>query len=197
MEILLPVNGRDEYVEKTTERKWFNVNPLDIDSSLFTQKREDEKQEATRILILEALGEVRRQPNRYAKPFKTMIPKKTWTTKNGSELIKLSKQLGHHMANWVEQALEWAQRIQNGESWITLCNEPDTAKCYRLVIWKDGYGREIGGSYGKKHCIAFSIGGTGKTSICNAPASNVNSFQFSSNDQFDTTVPLVVDYDYA
>ena len=32
------------------------------------------------------------------------------------------------MADWVEQAFEWAQRISNGESWKTICNDADTAK---------------------------------------------------------------------
>lgn len=49
------------------------------------------------------------------------------------------------MADWVEQALEWAQRIHNGETWESICNEPDTAKYYRLIIWKSGFAKIIGG----------------------------------------------------
>lgn len=59
--------------------------------------------------------------------------------KNVVELKEEAKNQGGHMANWIEQALEWAQRIDNGESWETICNEPDKNKHYRMIIGEKGY----------------------------------------------------------
>lgn len=131
---------------RPTEGVPFEVNPLDIDRNLFQEKRKDSRQEWTRQLILEAFTKMDEDPTRYGKPFKTLMPEKTWRWKYVSDLIELAKNLGDHDADWVEQALEWAQRISNGETWEDICNNPDTANWYRLVKWKNGYYRLVGGS---------------------------------------------------
>lgn len=59
---------------------------------------------------------------------------------------EFARSMGGHIADWVEQSLEWAQRIVNGETWEAICNNPDTANWYRLVKWKYGKTRIIGGS---------------------------------------------------
>lgn len=163
-----------------TEGKWFEVNPQAIDQNLFRNEREDSRQEKTRKLILEAFDEVKNSPAKYGKRFKTMMPKKTWKAKTVEELRQLACELGDHNADWVEQALEWAQRICNGESWKAVCNNADTANWYRLVIWKDGYAQNVGGSrlHGGKY-----------------PASEVYEFDFYSNDNLGCSVPLVVRYE--
>lgn len=76
-----------------------------------------------------------------------MIPEKTWNAKDNKELEQVACELGDRIADWVEQALEWAQRICNGESWEELCNKRDTANWYRVVRWKNGRYRQSGGSY--------------------------------------------------
>ena len=135
-----------EVVQKPTEGEWFMVDPNSINQNLFQKKRNDSRQEKTRKIILEAFIEVKNNPKKYAKPFKIMMPKKTWLNKEIKELIELAEKDGNHIADWVEQALEWAQRISNGESWEAICNNPDTAKWYRLVIWKNGKYKIVGGS---------------------------------------------------
>lgn len=135
-----------EVEKKPIEGKAFKVEPKNINRKLFEEKRNDVRQEWTRQIILEAFTEVDANPEKYANPFKTLIPKKTWSAKTIEELKELSSKLGRHNADWVEQALEWAQRINNGESWKAVCNDPDTANWYRLVIWKDNSARLIGGS---------------------------------------------------
>ena len=100
--------------------------------------------------------------------------------KTGSELRDMACQLGDHIADWVELALEWAQRIQNGETWKSLCNNPDTTNCYRLVVWKNGDARLVGGS------------------ICDdnyLPATDVTGNDFYDNDFLSDTVPLIVSYE--
>ena len=37
-------------------------------------------------------------------------------SKNVRELEKLNNSLGSYMAEWIEQELEWAQRILNGNT---------------------------------------------------------------------------------
>ncbi len=162
-----------------TEGVPFEVNPSEIDRNLFQEKREDSRQEWTRQLILEAFTKMDEDPTRYGKPFKTLMPEKTYEGKPVSELIKLANKLGDHIADWVEQALEWAQRISNGETWEDICDNQDTANWRRLVKWKNDYYRLVGGSR------KFSN---------NNPASYVSIDYFGSSDKFNITVPLVVLY---
>ena len=165
-----------ETVQGPVEGKWFEVNPKAIDQTLFQEKREDRRQEDTRQLILEAFAKVKKHPEQYGKPFETMFPKKDWYVKAVEELEKMAKNLGDHQADKVEQSLEWAQRIANGESWEAVCNEPDTANWYRLVKWGD-YSRLVGGS-SKFNSVD--------------PASDVGSGDYYPYDWISVTVPLVV-----
>lgn len=132
---------------KPKEGHCFEVNPEGINQELFKVKRNDPKQEKVRQCILEVFEELKKSPERN-RPFKTLIPNKTW---NGSKTVwslkKLSRELGTCISDWVEQTLEWAQRIANGETWEAVCNEPDTAIWFRLVVWKDGDVHFVGGSY--------------------------------------------------
>ena len=163
-----------------TEEQWFKVNPQEIDQSLFQKKRKNMRQEETRKLILEAFDEVKSSPEKYDRKFKTMMPKKTWIRKTAVELNQMACELGDHNADWVEQALEWAQRICNGENWEAICNNADTANWYRMILWKNGYYRLVGGS---------------RNNHDNYPASDVNYFDYYSYDSFNNTVPLVVLYE--
>lgn len=170
--------AKAEVVQVPTEGKWFEVNPKAIDQRLFSKPRNNKQQEKTRKIILEAFAEMR-MDSKYVRTFKTMRPKKRWNVKNVGELKEIACYLGGHMAYWVEQALEWAQRISNGETWESICNEPDTANWYRLVIWKSGCPRLIGGSCRSSGYI---------------PASDVCSDDCNSNGRLVDTVPLVVSY---
>lgn len=137
---------QNKVAQRPVEGLWFEVKPLEINQGLFINKLEDETQEETRNLINQAFVEMKRDPERYQRNFKTMMPQKTWISKKESELEVLACELGDHIANWVEQSLEWAQRICNGESWEAICNNPDTARNYRVVVWKNEKIRLVGGS---------------------------------------------------
>lgn len=167
-----------EVAQKPTEGQWFEVKPQDINQKLFEKKRKDTRQETTRQLILEAFEELKNNPEIYGNNFKTMMPKKDWTSKTVAQLKAMACKLGDHNADWVEQALEWAQRIANGESWKTICNDADAANWYRLVVWKNGYARLVGGSV-----YDFSDF---------SPASDVSSSDCDGSYYLSYTVPLVV-----
>lgn len=160
-----------------TENQWFEVDPLGIDLKLFRKKRKDASQETTRKLILEAFAELWRNPRKYGRKFKTMMPKKDWSHKTGKQFSEMGCKLGNHMADWVEQAMEWAQRIANGESWEDVCNKADTANCYRAIIWKNGSIRIVGGSHYSDLCCS---------------ASDVHNNDYDYDFIFINTVPLVV-----
>lgn len=166
-------------IQKPTEGAWFEVKPQTIDQKLFKKKRESSRQEAMRQLILEAFAEMKDNPE-YSKNFKTMMPKKTWDSKTVTQLKKMASRLGDHNADWVEQALEWAQRIANGEPWKSICNNRDTANWYRLVVWKRGEDRIIGGSVNCGYPC---------------PASYVGDEIFRDGYSYSGTVPLVVLYE--
>ena len=141
-----------EVVKSPTEGKLFEVNPLEIDRKIFDKQMEDQRQERTRQTILEAFVEVDKQPEKYASPFYTLIPKMKWKgCDTVAELKEYAKDLGGLMADWVEQALEWAQRISNGEGWKVICNDKDTANWYRLIVGEDGYARRVGGSLSRSN----------------------------------------------
>lgn len=145
MEVTLQENGRK--TQKPTVGEWFEVKPQAIDQRLFETKREDYRQEAARKLILQAFAKMKNNPEKYGKNFETMMPKKTWDFKTVAELKEMASKLGDHNADWIEQALEWAQRIANGESWKAICNDKDTVRWFRLVVWKNGSARLAGGPY--------------------------------------------------
>lgn len=162
-----------------TEDQWFEVNPQTINQSLFKKKRKDERQERTRKLILEAFAEVDKHPEKYASAFYTLMPEKKWNDyKTVAELKAYANDLDGQMADWVEQALEWAQRLFNGESWETICNNADTANWYRVILWENGCYRLVGGSRNN-----FND---------DPPASGVFNYDFASYSFFLDTVPLVV-----
>ena len=166
-------------IQGPTEGRWFDVNPLEIDQTLFQQKRNDWKQEPIRKLILQAFDAVNKNPEKYGRKFKTMMPYKNWCSKTPKELEQLACELGDHNADLVEQALEWAQRIYNGESWQTVCNNRDTAKWARLITSQGGYlyvGGWLSESYGY-------------------PASFINELYFLFFHTTNTAVPLVVLYE--
>ena len=80
------------------------------------------------------------------------------------------------MADWVKQALEWAQRIANGED---IFNKSDGSKWFRAISWQDGHVCLVGGSEEfNDHDSATSIHDF-----------NVNSFYQLSN-----AVPAIVRY---
>jgi len=166
-------------MQKPTEGKCFEVNPKAINQKLFSEKRKDSRQEETRQIILEAFIKLSEEPEKYGRSFKTMIPEKTWLSKNVEELKEIANNLGDHMADWVEQALEWAQRIANRDTWEAVCNEADTENLYRLVIWKNGYTRLVGGA---------------RKLYDSSPASCVCDNDYNSDYRFYDSVPLVVLY---
>lgn len=162
------------------EGEWFKVEPLAINQALFYKERENAKQESMRQLIVEAFIELKLDPEKYGKIFKTMMPKKEWTYKTAMELKIVACTLGDCMASWVEQALEWAQRIENGEPWENICNKPDTSNWFRAIRWKNGQIRLVGGSVREYD----------ESSAC-----DIGNADHDNSDMILRTVPLVMIYE--
>ena len=162
--------------------EWFEVKPQTIDQQLFCEARKDPRQESTRQLILEAFAEMKENPEQYGKTFQTLIPQIRWPSmRNAVQVREEASKLHGHNANWIEQSLEWAQRIHNGESWEAVCNKPDTAMYSRLITWKNG-----------KSCI---VGGE-LSSARNHSASYVFSHFYEDTEElFCEVVPLIVRYE--
>ena len=167
-----------DLAQTPSEGKLFEVNPLEIDRSKFEKPMSNRKQEWTRQIIQKAFAEVDKHPEKYASAFYTLMPEKKWNgLKTVAELNAYANDLDGQMADWVEQALEWAQRLFNGESWETICNNADTAYWYRVILWKNG-------------CY-WLVGGSRNINI-NYPASDVGNRGYYSNDRIIGAVPLVV-----
>ena len=170
MEITLQINGRSMSFQKNeleaivekhlanktnevmdiirhTEGEWFKVKTTAINFGIFDEERCDVKQETTRQIILQAFEEMQKNPKLYARTFYTIVPICNTSKKRKIyELEEYAHRYGDHIADWVEQALEWAQRISNGETWEDICNRPDVSNCYRMVEWKNGHYHLVGGS---------------------------------------------------
>ena len=159
---------------------WFEVNPKTINRALLEEKRLNPFQESTRRRILEALDEVDKNPDKYGKKFKTSMPKKTWNSKKAKELEEIACELGDHIVDEVEENLELAQRITNGETWEQICNLPDIANWHRLIKSKNGRFRCVGGA---------------KLYNRDASPAVVSSREFYDEDILEDTVPLVAAYE--
>ena len=113
--------------------------------NLYKNKGSKEEEWVKRV-VSEAFVEVNNNPQKYAKPFEIMIPCKEKSKSTIEEWKYFAENVGGHIADWVELALSWAQMVDNGVSWDAICKVPDTEYYHRLVIWKDGRVRRIGGS---------------------------------------------------
>lgn len=170
------VKNVEKKVRGPVEGEFFRVIPRKIEQEKFKKSLEDPRQEKTRLIIEEAFGELKNNPSKYAKPFKILIPKKDWKVKTVGEMKELANNMGGHITDWVEQALEWSQRINNGESWEDVCNNPDTLQWYRIIIWKNGYARLVGGASN----VRFA-----------SPASDIYKFDHFDDNLLYTAVPSI------
>lgn len=153
-------SDKSDVITSPIEGKWFKVNPMDINRKPFAKKRQNSAQETMRRAILTAFDAVDKNlAGYYSKPFETLIPLRNqlqsifWaetektTIRYFEDLIKTYNS-SYAWANRIEQYLEWAQRIQNGDTWEALCNEEDHTTRHRLVIGIDKNSiYTVGGSY--------------------------------------------------
>ncbi len=200
-------NGQEKMdrIERITEGEWFEVNPYAIDRGLFEKERADPEQEKTRQLILEAFVEFDANLEKYSGRFEIMVPNTTWKlykvvyhidTWNkicilekmvlGEELEGLACILGDRIADWVEQALEWAQRICNGETWEALCNTGEKNYFHnRIIVWKNNLFRFVGNA--TQDCYSRGYRPHPTTYVCDC-------LEFYSGSILNDTEPVVVRY---
>lgn len=135
------------------EGKWFKVVPKKIKWSLFVNARNDEAQEKVRKLILNTHS-VMLEYDLYTDPFETLIPEKTWEAFKISEFTEFASKMGDSIADIDDQALVWAQRITNGETWEEVCNDIDNTPWFRLIEYTPGMYRLIGNSVKEGYCYS-------------------------------------------
>lgn len=119
---------------KVLNKPAYQVIPMSIKKELFMERRKSVKEEIIRESILDALDEVRKNPEEYSKPFKAMrvLGPEDMTT---NELLEFcEKEYGGGSSNWILNALEKAQRISNGEPWKQVCEHPDTVGWDTIII---------------------------------------------------------------
>ncbi len=168
---------------KPNKDQCFMVNPQSIDRTYFENMRKDGKQESVRKRILKAFAEVDKNPEKYDRIFWTFVPEKKWAWKTAKGIQEYACNLGNHMADWIEQALEWAQRIYNNQTdsiWYDLCNRKDTEKWFRLIIVNCDYMCYVGDSM--------------KSAGTHAPC-DMYVVNYKPDMRMESTVPLVVLYD--
>ena len=172
------VSGKSSATVVPKEGIWFKVVTKEIDRELFSQKRDDTMQEITRRVILKAFDEIR-MDQKLNEPFETLVPKKYWKDEKTMQYLreKVAAEEGGTIATWIELALEWAQRISNGETWEIICNEDDTMSYFRLVIWE--------------YCSPVIVGGAVENDFYFPPAT-IHPTTFGMDPIVYGTVPLIV-----
>lgn len=129
--------------------EWFDVDPVFlINQESFQKKRSNWSEERTRLIILEAFEEAKRNPERYLKKFRTMYPsrKREDGRLTEAEFEEIACKIGDHQVDWVEKAFEWAQCISNDEliGWKTTCSILDSSNWIRVIKGKDGKLKGVG-----------------------------------------------------
>jgi hypothetical protein len=122
------------------------VCPLGINRELFNVEKNDGWQEETRKAIRWAFGYLDREP-KYKKNFYATVSENAINSANSHEwkergwvkdgFLDYPQDPVYHIADAVEFFLLIAQRIQNGETWEKICNEPDRFP-YRQVVFEKG-----------------------------------------------------------
>lgn len=135
------IDDKNANILPPMEEETFEVDLSRIKKELFRIPRKDDKQEQIRQLILEALSEA----DSTAQKFTIYVPKRKEDGRcRVSWLASYAKKMGGRVATFYEWILVLAQRISNGESWETICNNYDTAPNYWMVWWgKNRYGEDI------------------------------------------------------
>ena len=133
-------------VERPKQGVCFKVRPSTINRMLFDEKREHPDEEKVRLWIKDALFEMDKNPSKYERDFFSLIPKRQWGDKSVEEVLNYATTIGGVTMDWIEAGIEISQRISNGENWHRVCRELDDIKQNRIIIWKNGCPRFIGGS---------------------------------------------------
>ena len=158
--------------------KGVEVNPILIDEPTFEIEKKDfySHKESTMQVIQKAFIEMKKDLRRYARPFEIVTPAELESVYTEEKMVALAEKYGDHIADWVEQALEWAQRIANGED---IFNKSDDSKWFRAISWQDGH-----------VCL---VGGANELNNHDSVAS-IHEFNVNSSYQIYNAVPAVVRY---
>lgn len=117
----------------------YKVIPRDIDRTLFEEKRKNKVEEEARKIILDAIyNYLDTYPEKYAKPFETIVFMGKFEEITLIDVEKFAKEHGDCLATMVDLALEWAYRITMGESWESVCNDIERG-FYKLVQYEFRY----------------------------------------------------------
>ena len=158
--------------------KGVEVNPILIDEPTFEIEKKDcyAHKESIMQVIQKAFIEMKKDLRRYARPFEIVTPEELESVYTEEKMVALAEKYGDHIADWVEQALEWAQRIANGED---IFNKSDDSKWFRAISWQDGH-----------VCL---VGGANELNNHDSAAS-IHDFNVNSSYQIYNAVPAVVRY---
>lgn len=158
--------------------KGVEVNPISIDESIFEigENEHDSHKEYIMQVIKKAFIEMKKDLRRYARPFEIVTPAELEPVHTEEKMVALAEKYGDHLADWVEQALEWAQRIANGED---IFNKSDDSKWFRAITWQNG-----------NMCL---VGGAEEFNDHDS-ASSIHDFNVNSFYQLHYAVPAVVRY---
>lgn len=158
--------------------KGVEVNPILIDEPTFEIEKKDcySHKESIMQVIQKAFIEMKKDLRRYARPFEIVTPAELESVYTEEKMVALAEKYGDHIADWVEQALEWAQRIANGED---IFNKSDDSKWFRAISWQDGH-----------VCL---VGGANELNNHDSAAS-IHDFNVNSSYQIYNAVPAVVRY---
>lgn len=130
--------------------EFFWVNPLLINRQPFYIERSDYKEEMLRAHITEAFNEwdnLIAGDSNCLKEFRTIVPYANNVLWNVTEWNDVAHNMSGKIATKMEQALLWAQRIDNGENWQEVLNS----------LYTGGVGKRLLKDYNGEYRIYDSI----------------------------------------
>lgn len=133
--------------KKAIEGTLFLVKPMEIDRSLFEKNKliGDANREWIGEIIREAFEEFDNEHEKYGAQFYIFIPEKKWEGYIKVQTLKnYAKKCGGRVTDWVEWALQQAQRILNGESWEVVCDGIVLSPKIVMILWKKRRYRVVG-----------------------------------------------------
>ena len=180
MRVKVKMSGREMSfeIEESIE-----VEPMTIDYSFFTKCLYFGAAGEAQEMILKAFEVLKVNPQRYARKFRVIVPKKTWNAQTIKGLKDFADKNGSHMTDWVEMALAWAQALVKGKyTWNSLILELDTPNWYKLFVRENG--------------LVGRVGGFLERDEDDCPESMIDQhFVVSDDDVIITSVPLITVYE--
>ena len=177
-------------IKKPTIGEPFWVYPEKLNRARFSLKRSDYAEEILRQMILKSIDAIKENPE-LKNPFQTLILERDWDEneeKTGDQFLKIALEKSGSITDDIELGLEFAQRIENGESWEGVSKEKEKFVTYIVILNRDKGTLHYLGDYPKPDYLCYGDDRRGEA----YPISiHTEYWELTSNSRCKNTVPKI------